>query len=420
MRTFLPYIATAVLLLVLSGLEILFLRRLHPDWWSRRGVRILSWSYPVFGLLVLLLWGWAMRLHEPAWIRIGATLSGAVLVLGVALMFSLPVSGLLHRLSRSSSSRTKLRAKDDSSVDDARRRAFLRTASVGIPLLAVGTGGAGFLESQAPVHTPTISLPYPELPSALDGLRVLQISDLHVGYSISREDLDALVVQARALSPDLVLLTGDLCDITEWYADCLHRLARIPAPLGIFGSIGNHEYFRGIDEILRAYEEGPIPLLRDSGRTLLHRGQPLYLAGADDPKTLRHQSQDFFRATVDAGLRNREGNPFTIMMSHRPQCFPLAATRGVDLTLSGHTHGGQIGWGGRSAFELIWPDGYLWGRYREGRSWLYTTAGAGQWFPYRLGCAREMPLLVLRRVLARGGSPPNQDARVRCTRCGKA
>ena len=80
-----------------------------------------------------------------------------------------------------------------------------------------------------------------------------------------------------------------------------------------------------------------------------------------------------------------------------PEGFDPAAKAGVDLTLSGHTHGGQIGFNGKSAFEPLWPDGYLWGGYRRGASSLYTTAGFGDWFPFRLGCPSEAPLLVLKR-----------------------
>jgi uncharacterized protein len=84
-------------------------------------------------------------------------------------------------------------------------------------------------------------------------------------------------------------------------------------------------------------------------------------------------------------------------MSHRPDAFDHAAVRGIDLTLAGHTHGGQIGMFGRSVFESYWPERYLWGRYERNGSQLYTSAGVGHWFPFRLGCPPEAPVIELTR-----------------------
>jgi hypothetical protein len=85
-------------------------------------------------------------------------------------------------------------------------------------------------------------------------------------------------------------------------------------------------------------------------------------------------------------------------MSHRPDVFPYAADLGVQLTLSGHTHGGQIGFDGRSVLEGVFPHSFLWGEYAIKASRLYTTCGAGHWFPFRLGCPAEAPLITLRRT----------------------
>jgi predicted MPP superfamily phosphohydrolase len=89
---------------------------------------------------------------------------------------------------------------------------------------------------------------------------------------------------------------------------------------------------------------------------------------------------------------------FKILMSHRPDAFDYAASQGINLTLAGHTHGGQIGFMGRSLFDSYWADRYLWGEYRQGRSALYTSSGVGHWFPFRLGCPPEAPIIELRRA----------------------
>ena len=88
---------------------------------------------------------------------------------------------------------------------------------------------------------------------------------------------------------------------------------------------------------------------------------------------------------------------FTILMSHRPEGLNAAAALGIPLTLAGHTHGGQFGWFGRSIFEPWLPHRYLWGKYQKDQSQLYTSAGVGHWFPFRLGCPPEAPIIVLKR-----------------------
>ena len=101
------------------------------------------------------------------------------------------------------------------------------------------------------------------------------------------------------------------------------------------------------------------------------------------------------RASVEASLQSAPSDAFYVLMSHRSQAFDTAAPLGVHLTLSGHTHGLQMGLAGRSLFEHLWPDSYIWGHYGGGATHLYTSAGVGHWFPFRLGCPPEAPLFTL-------------------------
>jgi predicted MPP superfamily phosphohydrolase len=86
------------------------------------------------------------------------------------------------------------------------------------------------------------------------------------------------------------------------------------------------------------------------------------------------------------------------LMTHRPDAFPPAAERDIDLMLAGHTHGGQVGFAGRSILESSLPGRYLWGKYLLGQSQLYTSCGVGHWFPFRLGCPTEAPIIELKSV----------------------
>ncbi|HOZ08694.1 MAG TPA: metallophosphoesterase, partial [candidate division Zixibacteria bacterium] len=192
-------------------------------------------------------------------------------------------------------------------------------------------------------------------------------------------------------------VTGDVADDLALLFDALRMIDGFRAPLGAFASLGNHEYFRGIEEVRAIFDRSPVPLLVDRGVPLAVGGRRLYVAGIDDPRRMGAKEHEFYRRTIDAALQDAASDDTVVLMSHRPDAFDYAAQTGVSLTLAGHTHGGQIGLMGRSAFEPLWPDRYLWGEYALSESRLYTTAGVGHWFPFRLGCPQEAPVLVLRR-----------------------
>ena len=102
--------------------------------------------------------------------------------------------------------------------------------------------------------------------------------------------------------------------------------------------------------------------------------------------------------SVERALDGASQAAFTVLLSHRAQAFDYAADLGTELTLSGHTHGFQMGLGGRSLFESLMPERYIWGHYSRGESQLYTTCGVGHWLPFRLGCPPEAPLIVLHKA----------------------
>lgn len=109
----------------------------------------------------------------------------------------------------------------------------------------------------------------------------------------------------------------------------------------------------------------------DVGRTRIALG------GADDPRTLRRDYADFLQNTIESTMGGISPDSFRLLMCHRPEGFNYSALKGIDLVLSGHTHGGQLGFGGRSLLEPIFPEKYLWGIYRRGKTTLYTSGGMG-------------------------------------------
>lgn len=226
----------------------------------------------------------------------------------------------------------------------------------------------------------------------------MQFSDIHLGYFIDLDDLSSTVKNAMELNPDLVLVTGDIADRLEMLPDALRIIAEMNPPLGVYACMGNHEYYRGENEVRQAYEKGPIELLINSSISLKVRNGTFTLGGVDDPIFMRNVSPEFYMKALEKTVSEAPADEFKILMCHRPDGFDFSADMGIDLTLSGHTHGGQIGLNGRSIFEnwVYYP--YLWGIYRKTNGCsLYTTAGLGHWLPFRLGCPPEAPLIILER-----------------------
>ncbi|MCZ7557168.1 MAG: metallophosphoesterase [Bacteroidia bacterium] len=393
MRPFFPVIFTTITIALLSLIEIFLLRALHRDWWAHLWVRRLSWGVPVAGSISVLVWTLGILSGVELIVAVGATAAAAIFVLGVALMLSLPFSGLLHVADRVRHWVTHKRMKEEPVL--AGRRRLLTTTAAVFPALAISAGAKGLANGYLPPRFPVVPLPYPSLPLELEGLRILHISDVHIGFFIGLEDLEDMARDAAAMKPDLVLITGDFSDEAATYLDALRIAAQIPSTYGSYATLGNHEYFRGIQEILRAYERGPIPLLFNSGTELTVGNARLHIAGIDDPKSMRRMPAQFFERSIDAALRDAGDGAFRVLMTHRPMAFDAAAKRGVELTLAGHTHGGQIGFNGRSVLYALNPEKYMWGLYEKDGAKLFVSAGAGHWFPYRIGCPAEIPLYVL-------------------------
>jgi len=402
MRVFFPVAFSMVAIAILSVVEIYFLKKLHKDWWKSLWIRVSSFSIPTSGIVFLSVWTLGIIYGERMLIEFGAYGASAVLIIGLALMLSLPFSALLHFLSFIGARikrRSQLRTEAMHTPDET-RRSVLKTAAFAFPAFAIVVGGKGLASSFQGPRFPNINLFFASLPDVLNGFRVLHLSDVHLGLFLGMPELERIVALASVNQVDLVLITGDFSDDVTIYSDALALSSKIPATYGSFASIGNHEYFRGITEILSCYERGPIPLLLSSGQSVNVGNSVLYIAGVDDPRSLGSIHESFFRTTIDAALRDHPTDVFTILMSHRPEGFHHAADMGVQLTLAGHTHGGQIGWNGRSIMESVLEKKYMWGWYEKGGSQLYTSAGAGHWFPYRLGCPAEVPIYTLRKKLS--------------------
>jgi hypothetical protein len=217
------------------------------------------------------------------------------------------------------------------------------------------------------------------LAPALDGLRIVHVSDLHIGQHLDAAELGRHVERVNALEPDLVCVTGDLVDRLEGCAAGFPTLAGLRARHAVLVTLGNHDFYAGADAVSDAVRRlTPFTLLRDECVHLEIDGAPLTIAGVDDlgrdwaRGVLEHPALPPLAAAVPSG------NPL-IVLSHRPDCFGQAARLGAALMLSGHTHGGQlalpVGRRLRNLAEFISP--FHRGLYRDGAATLYVNRGLG-------------------------------------------
>jgi len=398
------FFATAALL-VLSGVEILFVAVLNPRWWKIRRIRTGSFLLPACGVVSIIIWTLGIFSFKKTIMLIGSAVTALILVLILALLLSLPITGIFNvihdflekRARRSGGDRET--PAEPTSPGKITRRSLLKAAAAVAPVVALSSAVSGVAHAFTDVRVYKRQIIIPNLPVDLDGLKILHVTDIHLGYYVWLEDIERMLEKAKPFAPDLLMLTGDLSDRLDIYDDLLRLLYSLRPPMGTYASLGNHEYYRGIRSVRRSYDRSPIPLLVNEGLTIKRGEATLYIGGADDTGALPGPDQRFFRSAVEQTLSYAPSEAFSILLGHRPTIFDSAAVAGVGLTLSGHTHGGQVGASGRSIFELVLTDRYLWGDYRKGSGRLFTSAGVGHWFPFRLGCPAEAPVLELRREM---------------------
>jgi hypothetical protein len=251
---------------------------------------------------------------------------------------------------------------------------------------------AGLRSALAPPRVRRVEVRLPRWPRALDGLRIVQISDLHVGPLLGRSFADDVVERVNALAPDVVAVTGDLVDgSVARVAGEVEPFARLRARDGVFFVTGNHDVYSGAEAWVARVRGLGLRVLRNERVEIRRDGAVFDLAGVDDYRGdwMRGTSQDLPHA-----LAGRDPERAVVLLAHDPTTFVEAARAGVDLQLSGHTHGGQIFPFGLLV-RLAVP--FVAGLYRRGASCLYVSRGTGFWGPpLRLLAPAEITELTLR------------------------
>ncbi len=258
---------------------------------------------------------------------------------------------------------------------------------------AVGVSTLGMYSALRRTQVKHVPVVLPRLPSSLAGLRVVQLTDIHVGPTIGRGFIEYLVERVNALEADVVAITGDLVDgsVAE-LGEFVRPLQGLKAKHGVYFVTGNHEYYSGADEWIAFLGTLGIRVLRNEHITLQVNDDALALAGVDDWSA--HQFGGDHGAHLQKALSGVPPQRPVLLLAHQPKAFPEAIEKKVDLQISGHTHGGQIfpfGWLAR----LDQP--YIAGLYKEAESQLYVSRGTGYWGPpMRLAAPAEITLLELK------------------------
>ncbi|MBW2359731.1 MAG: metallophosphoesterase [Deltaproteobacteria bacterium] len=282
------------------------------------------------------------------------------------------------------------RAATGSSVEPGATAGVRAALVAGVALVA---GAMALRNGLAPPQVERVEIALSRWPHALDGLRIVQISDVHIGPILGRNFAAHVTERVNALRPDLIAVTGDLADgSAEKLASEVAPFSALAAPLGVYFVVGNHDHYSGARAWAAKAADLGMRVLRNERVSLEARGEHFDLVGVDD-----HRG-DIFGADggedLDAALAGRDMRLPALLLAHDPSTFKRAHADGIDLQLSGHTHGGQIfpfHWFVRAVIPFVA------GRYRCGDAELYVSRGTGFWGPpMRLGSPAEITEIVLR------------------------
>jgi predicted MPP superfamily phosphohydrolase len=298
------------------------------------------------------------------------------------------------------------------------RRTFFQYAAVlagGFPFLAATYG---FAAGRLRYTIERVDVPVANLPPELDGLRIAQLSDIHIGDYMPPREIARAVDMANELQPDISFVTGDfVSSIGDPLDACITELSRLHAPLGVWGCNGNHEIYAGVeDEAARLFHQKGMRLLRAESAVVEHNGGRFNLLGVDYQRDHMTSGEPTGPMLQEIEHLIRRDMP-NVLLSHNPNSFRRAAELGIELSLAGHTHGGQVKFEivdhSVSPARLITP--FVAGLFKlpmaqpsgkpqiiangHSKAALYVNRGLGTFgFPVRIGVPPEITLLTLRKA----------------------
>lgn len=284
---------------------------------------------------------------------------------------------------------------DEMASDPERRRLLIRGLHLSLLGVAGGLTGIGILEARRRPAIVDVTIPLPHLPAAFDGFRIVQITDIHAGLTVTRPFVETVVDMANELRGDLIAFTGDLVDgsVAHLREDVL-SMSRLTAPYGKFFVTGNHEYYSGAEAWVEEAKRLGFDVLLNEHRVIHVNGGQVVLGGVTDVSAAGFVPGH--RSDPVAAFTDAPSGLVKILLAHQPRSLDGALAAGVDLMLSGHTHGGQF-----FPWNLVAGIGQplLKGLKQFGSTWVYVSKGTGYWGPpLRLASRAEITVVTLRRA----------------------
>lgn len=366
-------------------------RLVRPTGWGDRHRRLVRWG--LAGTLLVAAGApfasTALRTGQ-ATTPEGIAVAGYVAVGFLSLLLAFVLGRDLLLLAHSAAHRIRKQKPDE-----GRRRFIAGAMNVGLVGASGVLTGAGYGEARRVPDIREVDVPLRDLDPRLEGFRIAQITDVHVGPTIKGDWVREVVDAVNGLDADAVAVTGDMVDGTvAALKDDVAPLADMRARHGVFFVTGNHEYYSGADAwVAHVRRLGMQPLLNEH-RVLDHDGAPLVMAGVTDYRAHRFGADH--RSDPEKALRDAPERAPKIVLAHQPRSADAVRDAGADLQLSGHTHGGQyFPW----TVVIHFVERFVAGLYDHGPMKIYVSRGTGYWGPpTRVGSPPEITLLTLRRA----------------------
>jgi len=272
---------------------------------------------------------------------------------------------------------------------------WIRSSAIGVMVLTPVITLVGYLMARRVAGVVDVEVPLADLPRELEGFTIAQISDIHVGPTIKRNFVEAIVDRVNRLSADMVAITGDVVDgsVRELAHDT-EPLGRLESRHGTYVVTGNHEYYSGAHAWIHELRRLGARVLLNEHVVIEREGAALAVAGVTDYSA--HYFDPSHRSDPTTALAGAPVDAVKVLLAHQPRTAQAAARAGVDLQLSGHTHGGQF-WPWNLFVRMQQP--FTAGLERLGRMWIYISRGTGYWGPpMRFGIPSEITRIRLVRA----------------------
>ncbi|MGB0591798.1 MAG: metallophosphoesterase [Myxococcota bacterium] len=274
------------------------------------------------------------------------------------------------------------------------RRVFGQKLAAGLSAATtLGVGVHGFYSARGEFYVPETEVKIPRLAPSLEGLRVVLLSDIHIGPTLGGAFIDRIVERTNSLRPDLVAITGDLVDgSVALIGDEVGRLSRLKSRYGTFFSTGNHEFYSGAQAWMTHLERAGVTVLANSRQRVGDDGGTIEVVGIHDLQGARFAPH--FAPDLATAMTGADPEAATLLLSHQPRAIGLTDGFDVDLQLAGHTHAGQL-WPFGGLTRLVQP--YIQGLHsHNAATQIYVSGGTGYWGPpMRVGAPPEIALLHL-------------------------